>query len=159
MLVSAIAQKVVFSYSSQSLFSASFQQLGSTRSHSLGLTLHQYLHVPTKARIYHFQNSDCERAFASVIKTYPKDNKGSPHILEHLACCGSHKYPIRDPFFNMIKRSVNSYMNAWTGDDFTAYPFASPNRIDWQNLYQVYLDMSMNPLLNPLDFRQEGWRL
>ncbi len=58
----------------------------------------------------------------------------------------------------MIKRSVNSYMNAWTGDDFTAYPFASANSTDWTNLYKVYLDMSFRPLLNKLDFRQEGWR-
>jgi presequence protease len=58
----------------------------------------------------------------------------------------------------MIKRSVNSYMNAWTGDDFTAYPFASPNPKDWLNLYHVYLDMTLRPLLHPLDFRQEGWR-
>ena len=58
----------------------------------------------------------------------------------------------------MIKRSVNTYMNAWTGDDFTAYPFATPNPADYRNLYQVYLDMSLRPLLNRLDFLQEGWR-
>ena len=58
----------------------------------------------------------------------------------------------------MIKRSVNSYMNAWTGDDFTAYPFASANPKDWNNLYQVYLDFTLRPLLNQLDFMQEGWR-
>jgi len=58
----------------------------------------------------------------------------------------------------MIKRSVNTYMNAWTGDDFTAYPFSSANPTDWRNLYQVYLDMSLRPLLNKLDFLQEGWR-
>ena len=58
----------------------------------------------------------------------------------------------------MIKRSVNSYMNAWTGDDFTAYPFSSANPKDWNNLYQVYLDFTLRPLLNKLDFMQEGWR-
>lgn len=58
----------------------------------------------------------------------------------------------------MLKRSVNTYMNAWTGDDFTAYPFSSANPKDHQNLYSVYLDMSLKPLLNELDFRQEGWR-
>lgn len=50
---------------------------------------------------------------------------GTPHILEHLACCGGEKYPVRDPFMKMLKRSLNTYMNAWTGPDFTAYPFAS----------------------------------
>lgn len=93
-----------------------------------------------------------------MVQTLPSNDKGCPHILEHLACCGSQRYPIRDPFFNMLKRSVNSYMNAWTGEDFTAYPFSSPNPKDFSNLYQVYLDMSMRPLLNELDFRQEGWR-
>lgn len=58
----------------------------------------------------------------------------------------------------MLKRSVNSYMNAWTGDDFTAYPFASVNERDWSNLYGVYLDMTFRPLLKRLDFLQEGWR-
>lgn len=58
----------------------------------------------------------------------------------------------------MLKRSVNTYMNAWTGDDFTSYPFSSANPTDWRNLYGVYLDMSLSALLNELDFRQEGWR-
>lgn len=153
MLVSkVVARNALFS-------TLNYQLLEKRESQSLGLTLTQYSHVGTRARVYHLQNQDPERAFAAIVRTLPKDNKGTPHILEHLACCGSEKYPIRDPFFNMIKRSVNSYMNAWTGDDFTAYPFASPNRTDWNNLYRVYLDMSLRPLLNRLDFRQEGWRL
>ena len=58
----------------------------------------------------------------------------------------------------MIRRSVNTFMNAWTGDDFTSYPFSSANPTDWKNLYNVYLDMSFKASLNELDFRQEGWR-
>lgn len=96
--------------------------------------------------------------FAAVVKTFAANDKGCPHILEHLTCCGSEKYPIRDPFFNMIKRSVNTYMNAWTGDDFTCYPFSSVNHKDWNNLYSVYLDMVFKPQLKELDFLQEGWR-
>lgn len=135
-----------------------FTHLHSCYSDDMKVHLHQYQHQATKAHIYHFQNSDPENAFASVVKTFASNNKGCPHILEHLACCGSEKYPIRDPFFNMIKRSVNSYMNAWTGDDFTCYPFSSPNLKDWNNLYRVYLDMSLKPILHKLDFHQEGWR-
>nr|VVW86770.1 unnamed protein product [Nymphaea colorata] len=58
----------------------------------------------------------------------------------------------------MLRRSVNTYMNAWTGDDFTSYPFSSANPADWRNLYRVYLDMSLKASLHELDFRQEGWR-
>jgi len=73
------------------------------------------MHQQSGAKIYQIENEDSENTFASIFKTFPSDSKGCPHILEHLACCGSQKYPIRDPFFNMIKRSVNTYMNAWTG--------------------------------------------
>jgi Zn-dependent M16 (insulinase) family peptidase len=65
---------------------------------------------------------------------------------------------VRDPFFNMLRRSVSTYMNAWTGDDFTSYPFSSANPADWRNLYKVYLDMTLRARLHELDFRQEGWR-
>ena len=60
-----------------------------------------------------------------MLRTPPINDKGITHILEHLACCGGAKYPVRDPFMNMIKRSLNTYMNAWTGPDFTCYPFSS----------------------------------
>lgn len=60
-----------------------------------------------------------------VFRTLPNTDKGTPHILEHLATCGGHKYPVRDPFIKMTKRSLNTFMNAWTGSDFTAYPFST----------------------------------
>lgn len=94
------------------------------------------------------KNSDPDNCFAPIVKTLPKNNTGCPHILEHLACCGSERYPIRDPFFNMLKRSTNTYMNAWTGDDFTSYPFSSANPQDFQNLYKVYLDLCLKPNLH-----------
>jgi hypothetical protein len=81
------------------------------------------------------------------------------HVLEHTSLCGSKKYPIRDPFFNMIKRSLNTYMNAWTGSDFTSYPFSSENYQDYCNLMAVYLDAVYYPLLDRMDFLQEGHRL
>jgi hypothetical protein len=78
--------------------------------------------------------------------------------LEHLSLCGSAKYKIRDPFMNMLKRSLNTYMNAWTGPDFTMYPFATQNSKDFSNLSNVYLDAVYNPTLDYLDFLQEAWR-
>lgn len=77
------------------------------------------------------------------------------HILEHTALCGSAKFPIRDPFFNMLKRSLQTYMNAWTGPDYTSYPFATQNAQDYYNLLAVYLDAAYFPRLDEYDFMQE----
>jgi hypothetical protein len=80
------------------------------------------------------------------------------HILEHVTLCGSHRYPVRDPFFNMLKRSLNTFMNAWTASDHTSYPFSTQNAKDYANLTGVYLDAVFNPLLDRFDFLQEGHR-
>lgn len=82
-------------------------------------------HLETGARWLHMDSSDLDNVFAVLFRTPPDDHTGKPHILEHLALCGSRHYPVRDPFFNMLKRSLNTYMNAWTGSDFTMYPFSS----------------------------------
>ncbi|HET8708217.1 MAG TPA: insulinase family protein, partial [Pseudomonadales bacterium] len=87
------------------------------------------------------------------------DSTGVAHILEHTALCGSEKYPVRDPFFMMIRRSLNTFMNAFTSSDWTAYPFASQNKKDFNNLLDVYLDAVFFSNLHPLDFAQEGHRL
>ena len=94
-----------------------------------------------------------DNVFAVMFRTPSDDHTGKPHILEHLATCGSKHYPVRDPFFNMIKRSLNTYMNAWTGSDFTMYPFSSQNAQDFRNLLSVYADMAFSPNLNYYDFR------
>ena len=91
-------------------------------------------------------------------KTFPNDSTGIPHILEHLALCGSKNFPVRDPFFKMIKRSLNTFMNAWTGSDFTGYPFSTCNEKDFNNLLKVYLDACFFPNLKRTDFNQEGYR-
>ena len=91
-------------------------------------------------------------------KTFPNDSTGIPHILEHLALCGSKNFPVRDPFFKMIKRSLNTFMNAWTESDFTAYPFSTCNEKDFNNLLQVYMDAAFFPNLKKTDFSQEGYR-
>lgn len=159
MHVLAITRKILNKFSTHTpANSPHFTLLSATPAPDLKATLLQYTHTPTNSRVYHFQNNDPENAFASVVKTYVLNDTGCPHILEHLACCGSQKYPVRDPFFNMLRRSVSTYMNAWTGDDFTSYPFSSANPTDWRNLYKVYLDMTLRARLHELDFRQEGWR-
>ena len=110
------------------------------------------------ARLLHLHAEDNNKAFAVMFRTSPRDDKGTPHVLEHTALCGSQKYPIRDPFFHMLKRSLNSYMNAWTGSDFTMYPFSTQNEQDFKNLLSVYLDSAFFPNLSEYDFRQEGIR-
>ena len=94
-----------------------------------------------------------------ALRTVPEDSTGVAHILEHTALCGSRRFPVRDPFFMMIRRSLNTFMNALTSSDWTAYPFASQNRKDFQNLVEVYLDAVFFSRLDPLDFAQEGHRL
>src|SRR5690606_11036227 len=94
-----------------------------------------------------------------ALRTVPTDSTGVAHILEHTALCGSQRYPVRDPFFMMTRRSLNTFMNAFTSSDWTAYPFASINRKDFSNLLDVYLDAVFFARLDPLDFAHEGHRL
>ena len=88
-------------------------------------------HMATGARHLHVGCDDSNNTFAVSFLTVPSDSTGVAHILEHTALCGSKKYPVRDPFFNMIKRSLNTFMNAFTGADYTMYPFSSQV---WENL-------------------------
>lgn len=126
---------------------------------SLGLELRQYQHAATGARHLHFACADPNNAFMVALPTLPQDSTGVAHILEHTTLCGSRRYPVRDPFFMMLRRSLNTFMNAFTSTDSTAYPFATQNRKDFDNLLKVYLDAVFFPRLDPLDFAQEGWRL
>ena len=123
-----------------------------------GVLLSEYLHESTGARHLHFSSADQNNAFMVAFLTLPYDSSGVAHILEHTTLCGSESYPVRDPFFMMLRRSLNTYMNAFTGSDTTAYPFATQNRKDFDNLMRVYLDAVFFPELNILDFAQEGWR-
>ncbi|VDN20023.1 unnamed protein product, partial [Dibothriocephalus latus] len=79
--------------------------------------------------------------------------------MEHTVLCGSEKYPVRDPFFKMLRRSQATFMNAMTASDWTMYPFSTMNDVDFQNLLSVYADAAFFPKLEKLDFMQEGWRL
>ena len=116
-------------------------------------------HIKTKAKHIHIQNKDRENTFAIAFKTIPYDSTGVAHILEHTVLCGSKKFPVRDPFFSMLKRSLNTFMNAFTSSDWTMYPFATPNKSDYLNLMDVYLDAAFFPKLDDLSFKQEGHRL
>ncbi len=116
-------------------------------------------HGPTGARHIHIARADTENAFSVAFKTVPSDSTGVAHILEHTALCGSKKFPVRDPFFSMLKRSLSTFMNAFTASDWTMYPFTTQNRKDFYNLLDVYLDAAFYPRLDRLSFKQEGIRI
>ena len=125
----------------------------------LNLTAVTLSHEPTGARLLHLACDDPNNVFAVGFRTPPADSTGVAHILEHTVLCGSQKYPVRDPFFAMLKRSLNTFMNAMTAADWTLYPVASMNRKDFYNLMGIYLDATFFPLLREPDFQQEGHRL
>ncbi len=125
----------------------------------LNLTLIQLAHEKTGARMLHVETDDDNNLFAVGFRTPPDDSTGVAHILEHTVLCGSKRYPVRDPFFSMIKRSLNTFMNAMTASDWTLYPFSSQNEKDFYNLFDIYLDAAFFPLLRDRDFLQEGHRL
>jgi len=125
----------------------------------LDLNAQIYTESEFKCKHIHLDSSSDEKVFMVAFRTIPEDSTGVAHILEHTALCGSKKYPVRDPFFMMIRRSLNTFMNAFTSSDWTAYPFATLNDKDFNNLLSVYLDSSFFPNLDELDFFQEGHRL
>lgn len=135
-----------------------FEKLRSETIDSLQVTVEEYRHRITGAQHIHIAADNNENVFLVALRTVPEDSTGVAHILEHTALCGSEKYPVRDPFFMMIRRSLNTFMNAFTSSDWTAYPFASQNRKDFNNLLDVYLDAVFFSRLDPLDFAQEGHR-
>lgn len=138
---------------------SSFEFISSTEISSLNLTVEHYQHKATGAVHYHLAADNQEKVFMVALRTMPKDSTGVAHILEHTALCGSEKYPVRDPFFMMTRRSLNTFMNAMTSSDWTAYPFASQNDKDFDNLLSVYLDAVFFARLDELDFAQEGHRV
>lgn len=136
-----------------------FEKLRSEPVSALNLTVEEYRHRVTGARHFHLAADDDNNVFLVAFLTVPQDSTGVAHILEHTALCGSERFPVRDPFFLMLRRSLNTFMNAMTSSDWTAYPFASRNRKDFQNLLEVYLDAAFFPKLDELDFLQEGHRV
>jgi presequence protease len=121
--------------------------------------LTELLHIPTNAQVMHISNDDPENLFCLSFQTLPEKSDGVAHILEHTVLCGSKKFPVKDPFFAMTRRSLNTFMNALTGSDFTCYPAATQVHKDFYNLLDVYLDAVFFPNLKLFSFLQEGHRL
>ncbi|RYE07164.1 MAG: peptidase M16 [Hyphomicrobiales bacterium] len=116
-----------------------------------------YRHKKTGAEVMSYVNDDENKVFGITFKTPPEDSTGVAHILEHSVLCGSRKYPVKKPFVELIKSSMNTFLNAMTFPDKTAYPVASQNLQDFYNLVDVYLDAVFFPLISEDTFRQEGW--
>ncbi|MGA3068585.1 MAG: insulinase family protein, partial [Tepidisphaeraceae bacterium] len=116
-------------------------------------------HEKSGARLLHLHNEDAENLFSVSFPTPPPDNTGVPHILEHSVLAGSRKYQVKDPFFEMVKSSMATFINAMTGSDYTVYPVASNVRQDFFNLAEVYWDAVFHPLLTEQTFQREGHHL
>ena len=118
-----------------------------------------YEHVKTKARLVFFKNDDINKSFSISFKTIPYNDNGIFHILEHSVLCGSAKYPVKEPFVELLKGSFNTFLNAMTFPDKTMYPVSSKNEKDLEILMDIYLDAVFNPKLveNKNILAQEGW--
>ncbi|PIN10818.1 Metalloendoprotease HMP1 (insulinase superfamily) [Handroanthus impetiginosus] len=118
-----------------------------------------YKHKKTGAEVMSVSNDDENKVFGIVFRTPPKDSTGIPHILEHSVLCGSRKYPLKEPFVELLKGSLNTFLNAFTYPDRTCYPVASTNTKDFYNLVDVYLDAVFFPkcVEDVKTFQQEGW--
>lgn len=136
-----------------------FKLIRATEIPELQCFLRELIHEPSGARIMHIENEDPENLFCLSFQTLPYNSNGVAHILEHTVLCGSRKFPVKDPFFAMNRRSLNTFLNALTGADFTCYPAASQVPQDFYNLLEVYLDAVFHPILDERSFLQEGHRL
>jgi Zn-dependent M16 (insulinase) family peptidase len=123
----------------------------------LGSLARLYRHARTGAELLSLINDDENKVFGATFRTPPPDSTGIAHILEHSVLCGSRKYPVKDPFTELAKGSLNTFLNAITSADRTAYPVASQNLKDFYNLVDVYLDAVFHPRLTPQVVAQEGW--
>lgn len=120
-------------------------------------TARLYRHDATGARLLSLANHDENKAFGISFRTPPSRSDGVAHILEHSVLCGSEKYPVKEPFVELMKGSLNTFLNAFTYPDKTVYPVASTNKKDFYNLVDVYMDAVLKPRITEDTFRQEGW--
>jgi Zn-dependent M16 (insulinase) family peptidase len=118
-----------------------------------------YEHVATGAQLLSLVNDDENKVFGIAFRTPPSDSTGVAHILEHSVLCGSRKYPVKEPFVELLKSSLKTFLNAFTYPDKTVYPVASQNLRDFYNLVDVYLDAVFYPRITPEVLMQEGWHL
>ena len=120
-------------------------------------TVSMYRYAKNGAELLSIHNSDENKVFGIAFRTPPKDSSGVAHILEHSVLCGSRKYPVKEPFVELLKGSLQTFLNAMTFPDKTCYPVASQNEQDLYNLIDVYLDAVFYPRITPEIFAQEGW--
>ncbi|MDY6879969.1 MAG: insulinase family protein [Thermodesulfobacteriota bacterium] len=123
----------------------------------LGSVARLFRHLKTGAELLSLSNDDENKVFGITFRTPPSDSTGVAHILEHSVLCGSRRYPLKEPFVELLKGSLNTFLNAFTYPDKTCYPVASQNLQDFYNLIDVYLDAVFYPRLTPFIFQQEGW--
>ena len=116
-----------------------------------------YRHVQSGAELLCLENDDENKVFGVTFRTPPPDSTGVAHIMEHSVLCGSRKYPVKEPFIQLKKGSLNTFLNAFTYPDKTCYPVASQNLQDFYNLVDVYLDAVFYPCITPETLQQEGW--
>jgi len=116
-----------------------------------------YRHKQTGAELLSLENNDENKCFGITFRTPPQDSTGIAHIMEHSVLCGSRKYPLKEPFVELIKGSLKTFLNAFTFPDKTCYPVASTNLQDFYNLIDVYLDAVLYPRIPPETLQQEGW--
>ncbi len=119
----------------------------------------RFVHLRTGAELLSLINEDENKVFGITFRTPPSDSTGLAHILEHSVLCGSRKYPVKEPFVELLKGSLQTFLNAMTYPDKTCYPVASQNVQDFYNLIDVYLDAVFYPRLTPFILQQEGWHL
>ena len=119
----------------------------------------EFEHIVTGAKLLHLHTDDTENCFAAIFPTPPPDETGLPHIMEHSVLAGSEKYPVREPFFELIKMSMATFINAFTSQCFTAYPVCTTVERDFFNLADVYMDAIFHPQLTKNTFQREGHHL
>jgi presequence protease len=138
-----------------------FELLQSHEIKELGATYNRYKHKKSGAELIHLATTDNNKAFNIAFKTIPEDDTGCPHIMEHSVLNGSQNYPAKGTFMELIKGSLNTFINAMTSSDWTSYPVASTNDKDFMNLMKVYLDAVLKPRIynEPMIMDQEGWHL
>ncbi|MEG0899855.1 MAG: insulinase family protein [Oscillospiraceae bacterium] len=119
----------------------------------------EYVHEKTKAHLLFLKTDDNNKAFAIGFRTPPNDSTGVPHIIEHSVLCGSDKYTTKEPFVNLMKGSLNTFLNAFTYPDKTMYPYSTQNLEDYKNILGIYVDAVFHPKMRTIKeiFYQEGW--
>ncbi len=125
----------------------------------VGGTARLWQHKITGAQLLSVVNADENKCFGVSFRTPPTDSTGVAHILEHSVLCGSDKYPVKEPFVELLKGSLQTFLNAFTFPDKTCYPVASANLRDFYNLIDVYIDAVFHPRISEDIFRQEGWHV